>query len=232
MAIDFLPIEPGGLGINTGELLGLNTGGILGLSASLPQYIIKADSGDVAFTTMLELGVEENSNLPTEPIEQGSFANYNRTIEPIAINCRLAMQGDPADLQSLLDRLSELKTGMEKLSFIIPMASYDNLMLESFDYRRDSKSGHNLLTVDLRLKEIREVESQKTTASVTEPEPPPVAADETADPSCSSGVDYGETQTYTPSPAESASAGDETGGGGARRSVARDIGDWVRGGRS
>jgi hypothetical protein len=208
----------------------VGVGGLLSLFASQPQYIIKAESGDLAFTSMLEMGVEESTNLPTEPIEQGSFAGYNRVIEPLAINCRLATQGAPAELQDMLDKLRDLKTGFEKISFVVPMDSYDNLMLESFDYRRDQHSGHNLLTVDLRLKEIREIEGQKTTASVTEPEPPPVAADSTADGSCASAADCGEVQTYSPTAAETASAGDSTGGGGAKRSVARDIGDWIRGG--
>ena len=193
--------------------------GLMSLFASQPQYIVKAESGDVAFHSMLELGAEESSNLPEEPIEKGSFADYNRTINPITISCRLASQGTPSTLQSMIERLQELKTGTEKLTFITPMMTYENFMLESFDYRKDEHTGHNVLVVDVRLKEIREIEGQKTTSSVTEPEPP-VTDDASADGSCVCAEDYGEVQAGSPSSDEDSSA--ESSGGG-NSSILHDI---------
>lgn len=185
-----------------------------------PQYIIKARSGNVAFHSMLELGVEEGSNLPEEPIEKGSFANYNRTIKPITISCRLASQGSPLTLQVMIERLQELKMSTEKLTLITPMMAYENFMLESFDYRRDEHTGYNVLIVDVRLKEIREIEGQKTTTSVTEPEPPPVTDGASADGSCVSTEDCGEVQAGSPSSDEGSSA--ESSGGG-NSSILHDI---------
>jgi hypothetical protein len=52
--------------------------GLMSLFASQPQYVVKAESGDVAFQSMLEIGADESSSLPEEPIEAGSFAQYNR----------------------------------------------------------------------------------------------------------------------------------------------------------
>jgi hypothetical protein len=214
-------------------------------SASKPQYILKiqpeggggaegtetataglmgADNG-VAFQSMLEMSASESSSLPEEPIEQGSFASYNRTIEPITMTCRLALQGKPAEIQDVISRLQELKKGTEKLTFILPMASYENMMLESFDYRRDDHSGHNVLMVDVRLKEIREIEDQKTTSSVTEPEPPPVSEESAADGSCCSEVDCGEVQGYSPSSAE-----EEVAEAPDNRTEAKKLGDLIRGG--
>ena len=180
--------------------------GLMSLFASQPQYIVKAESGDVAFHSMLEIGADESSNLPEEPIEAGSFAQYNRVIAPVVLTVRLAAQGTPSVLQAMLDRLRELKTGTEKITLVTPMMSYENYMLESFDYRKDEHTGHNVLTVDIRLKEIREIEGQKTTSSVTEPEPPPVTADASADGSCVSAEDCGEVQGYYPSSSEESSA--------------------------
>lgn len=194
--------------------------GLMSLFASQPQYVVKAESGDIAFHSMLELGAEESSNLPEEPIEKGSFADYNRTINPITITCRLASQGSPSTLQSMIEQLQELKTGTEKLTFITPMMTYENFMLESFDYRKDEHTGHNVLVVDIRLKEIREIEGQKTTSSVTEPEPPPVTADASADGSCVSAEDCGEVQASYPSSGESSSAESSSGG---RSSALHDI---------
>ena len=237
MAINsFLPGEQSSTNVDYGfdnstfgriaSLDSFSASGLMSLFASQPQYIIKARSrsGDVAFHSILELGAEESSNLPEEPIEKGSFADYNRTINPITISCRLASQGTPSTLQSMIERLQELKTGTEKLTFITPMMTYENLMLESFDYRKDEHTGHNVLVVDVRLKEIREIEGQKTTSSVTEPEPPPVTDDASADGSCVSAEDYGEVQASYPSSSESSSAeSSSSSGGGGSSSVLHDI---------
>lgn len=179
--------------------------GVEGGEVETAAPVIGSNDG-IAFQAMLEMSATENSNLPEEPIEQGSFANYNRTIESKVLTCRLGLQGEPSEIQSTLDKLTELKEGTDKITFILPMASYENLMLESFDYRRDDHTGHNVLIVDLRLKEIREVENQKTTSSVTEPEPPPVSAADAADGSCASEVDCGEVQSYSPSSSDESAA--------------------------
>lgn len=195
--------------IASGGGFGLN--GLMSMFASKPQFIVKGENGQIEFHAMMELSVEESTNLPEEPIEQGTFATYNRIVEPIEIRCRLAAQGYPSKIQSMLDRLHELKEGTEKVSFIIPEASYDNLMLEAFDYRKDNHSGFNVLQVDLRLKEIREVPTTMTTSSVTEPEPAKVDASSTADGSCASSVDGGEVQSYSPSSSEASTAESSSG---------------------
>ena len=235
MAINsFLPGERSSTNIDYGfdnstfgriaSLDSFSASGLMSLFASQPQYIMKAGSGNIAFYSMLEIGAEESSNLPEEPIEKGSFADYNRTINPITISCRLASQGTPSTLQSMIERLQELKTGTEKLTFITPMMTYENLMLESFDYRKDEHTGHNVLVVDVRLKEIREIEGQKTTSSVTEPEPPPVTDDASADGSCVSAEDYGEVQASYPSSSESSSAeSSSSSSSGGSSSVLHDI---------
>jgi hypothetical protein len=194
--------------------------GLLGQSQSRPQYIIKTESDRLEFQAMLEMSTTEDSNLPSEPIEQSSFATYNRVIEPIDIKCRLGLQGTSAELQSTLDKLSELRKGMDKLTFVTPSASYQDLMLQGFDYRKDDHTGHNVLLVDLTLVEIREVATAKTTTSVTEPEPE-VSAEEAADGSCASADDIGEVQTSYPTGSESSSA--DSGSGGGRSSILHDV---------
>lgn len=215
----FLPGTP-----TVQEQIGLipGQGDLLGTMEAKPQYLLKSEGGEVAFTTMMEFSWEDSSRLPTEPIEQGSFATYNRIQEPKSATARLAVQGTNSEIQSLLDKLVEMKSGSDFITIVTPFNSYENMMLESFDYRRDSHSGFNLLQVDLKLKEVREVETQQTTSSVEEPEPEPVTEENAADGSCCSEVDEGEYQTYEPSGAESERAEDGESGGN-RSSVLHDI---------
>jgi hypothetical protein len=203
-------------------LLGL-TGGLFTMFCQRPQYIINSTQGRLEFQSMLEMSSEESTNLPTESIEKGSFANYNRIVEPIELRCRLAYQGYPSQIQSAIETLKTLKNGMDTVTFITPFETYENFMLESFDYRRDNHTGHNVLIADLRLKELREVETQKTTSSVNEPPPKEVSESASADGSCASAVDGGEVQTYEPSAVESSSASDESSGGGGSSSILYDV---------
>lgn len=184
-----------------------------------PPYVLQdEDNNEIAFYSMEEMSVTNTTSIPSEPIEEGSWASYNRVVEPLEATAILVMEGAEADIQTALDALNELARNEKKLTFITPFASYENMMLVSFDYRRDGNSGFNVLRVNINLKEIREVGSQKTTTAVTEP--PPVT--EQASPSDGSYVSdqtYGETPTQAPSSAEQ----DTADAGGTRRSVLAEM---------
>ena len=155
-------------------------------------WIVRGQSSAVDFNSMQEFSAEKSSRLPDEPIEKGSFATYNRIIEPRAITCRLSIEGGASKLQSAIDRLTDLCENNEKITLTTPEQSYKNMMLESFDYRRDATNGRGVLFVDLRFKEIREVQSAQTTTSVEEAEP--IEAEDAADGSVCDDIDDGEMQ--------------------------------------
>lgn len=155
-------------------------------------WIVKGQSSAVDFNSMQEFSAEKSSRLPDEPIEKGSFATYNRIIEPRSITCQLSVEGSASKLQSAIDRLTDLCENDEKITLTTPEQSYPNMMLESFDYRRDAMNGRGVLYVDLRFKEIREIASQQTTTSVEEAEP--IEAEDAADGSVCDDIDDGEMQ--------------------------------------
>ena len=155
-------------------------------------WIVKGQTAAVDFNSMQEFSAEKSSRLPDEPIEKGSFATYNRIIEPRSITCQLSVEGSASKLQSAIDRLTDLCENDEKITLTTPEQSYPNMMLESFDYRRDAMNGRGVLYVDLRFKEIREVASQQTTTSVEEAEP--IEAEDAEDGSVCDDIDDGEMQ--------------------------------------
>ena len=169
------------------------------------SWIVKGDTARVDFSSMVEFTQEKSSRIPDEPIEKGSFSTYNRVIEPRSITCRLAVKGKAADLQNAVDRLTELTENDEKITLTTPEQNYPNMMLESFDYRRDATNGRGVLYVDLRLKEIREVQSAQTTTAVEEAEEP-IDAEDAEDGSVCDDVDGGEVQGSQASRAEEKAA--------------------------
>ena len=181
------------------------------------SWIVRGQKAAVDFNSMQEFSAEKSSRLPDEPIEKGSFSTYNRVIEPRSISCRLSVEGKAADLQNAIDRLTELAENDEKITLTTPEQSYKNMMLESFDYRRDASNGRGVLYVDLRFKEIREVASQQTTTAVEEAEEP-IDAEDAEDGSVADDVDDGEVQGTQASEAE-----EEAEGSGKKRSFLADI---------
>lgn len=153
-------------------------------------WIVKGQTAAVDFNSMQEFSAEKSSRLPDEPIEKGSFSTYNRIIEPRSITCQLSVEGSAQKLQSAIDRLTDLCENDEKITLTTPEQSYPNMMLESFDYRRDATNGRGVLYVDLRFKEIREVASQQTTTSVEEP----IEPEDAEDGSVCNDIDDGEMQ--------------------------------------
>ena len=180
-------------------------------------WIVRGQSSAVDFNSMQEFSAEKSSRLPDEPIEKGSFSTYNRIIEPHSITCRLSIEGGASKLQSAIDRLTTLCENNEKITLTTPEQSYKNMMLESFDYRRDATNGRGVLFVDLRFKEIREVQSAQTTTSVEEAEP--IEAEDAADGSVCDDVDDGEMQGVDASAAEQEA--EES--GGTNRSILAEI---------
>lgn len=169
--------------------------------SSRKSWIVRGQTSSVDFSSMQEFSAEKSSRLPDEPIEKGSFGTYNRIIEPRTITCRLAVEGSAAKLQSAIDRLTTLCENDEKITLTTPEQNYPNMMLESFDYRRDVMSGRGILYVDLRFKEIREVKSAQTTTSVEEAEEP-IDAEDAEDGSVCDDIDDGEMQATQASDAE------------------------------
>ena len=128
--------------------------------------IVKDGRAVIAFTSMLAVEISSDSTLPEEPIEKGSFATYNRTLYSDRMQVKLGIEGDEAELQRAQDVLKELKTGTDVFSLATPDYEHQNLTLEGYDYTRDTTAAGGLLVVDLRLKEIREVETATTVVPV------------------------------------------------------------------
>lgn len=128
--------------------------------------IYKNGRAVISFTSLLDCDLQSDSAIPEEPLEKGSFASYNRTQQSKRMRVRLAIEGDSADLQRAQETLEELKSATDVFSLVTPDYEHENLALESYSYTRNQHQGAGLLIVDLRLKEIREVQTGTATLTV------------------------------------------------------------------
>lgn len=139
----------------------------------------------VAFTSFIDIDLRNEGQALSYPVEEGSFADYNKVDTPLDIRVTLAAQGTDADFEYILARLDEYKRAAVTLSVSTPSALYENMTLESYSYKRSRDANAGMLTVELSLIEVREVETQVTTTVITKPK----------NPTSSGKVNTGKTQT-------------------------------------
>lgn len=148
------------------------------------------------FDVFCEMEVKAENSVAYEQLEKGSFAAYNKQASPMEIRCVLASSKAYYQQQDMLAALDQLCEGTDLVSLITPAQEYQNLNLESYNYRRTETNGAALLTVELRLVEIRQVESAATTQVVEEK--PKITQSSSKNPSNADTQDTGKTQTKQP----------------------------------
>lgn len=186
---------------------------LLGLA---PVWTLQNEGGGTAvdFDVFLGIDFSGDNQVAHEPIEQGGFASYNKQNTPKEISVELACTKMYFNQQPVLENIDKLASGVQKLSLVTPSSEYKNLNLESYSYRRTEDAGAGMLVVELKLIEVREVETKKKTTASESPksegkEGKPI--EKAKNPSHDSTKKTGRTQTKEP-----------------RRSILRGGGDWVR----
>lgn len=97
------------------------------------------------------------SKISTFPVENGGFSSYNKITSPFDIRMAMTCSGrGPMSREAFLAKLAELKDALTLLTVTTPDAVYKSLNLVAFDYRRTSRSGVSLLSVDAGFTEVRE----------------------------------------------------------------------------
>ena len=173
---------------------------LLGLA---PVWTLQNEGGGTAVDFDVFLGIDfaGDNQVAHEPIEQGGFASYNKQNTPKEITVELACTKMYFSQQPVLESIDKLASGVQKLSLVTPSSEYKNLNLESYTYRRTDDAGAGMLVVELKLVEIREVETKKKTTASESPksegkEGKPV--EKSKNPSNDSKVKTGRTQTKEP----------------------------------
>lgn len=147
----------------------------------------EAGATALTFTSFIDIDFKNDGQALAYPVELGSFAQYNKVRTPLSIRVTLGLQGTDVDFEYFLLKLNEYQSGAVKLAVSTPSALYESLTLESYSYKRSRENGAGMLTVELSLVEVREVETQVTTTVISRPKNP-TSADKT---------DTGKTQADT-----------------------------------
>jgi len=149
-------------------------------------------SGNLVFDvdSVLSLKQSAKAKASTFPVELGSFAGFNKVLEPFQNKVRLAVNGlaRVATFQAALD--TELAS-TNLYNVVTPTKVYLNVTLESYGHDQTADNGGvSGLVVDLALLQIREVTPAYATAALP--------AAKCKNPTSASKQTGGKGQTQTP----------------------------------
>lgn len=94
------------------------------------------------------------------PIEQGSFASYNKVEVSANPTVRLIMSGSQTERQTFLLAIDAACKSTELYTIVTPEIQYANYSIERYSCSRSARQGMTMLIVDIMLKEIRQVSAK------------------------------------------------------------------------
>lgn len=116
--------------------------------------------------TVTAFDLRKGWSISDHPVEDGSFASYNKVYEPFRGTVRFVKGGSLAERELFLAEIEAIADTLVLYEIVTPEAVYDNVNITGFSYRRTAIDGVSMLTVDVTCEEVRVTES--TSYSTTE----------------------------------------------------------------
>lgn len=131
---------------------------------------ILSDIGIGSYLSTYSMDLHQETRISDFPVERGSFASYNKVILPLETNIICNFSGSVSDRSLFLSQIEEACLSNQVYDITTPEATYIGFNLENYRLLRSPEAGANLLSIEIMIKEIREVEAQySNTAVITSP---------------------------------------------------------------
>jgi hypothetical protein len=182
---------------NAATIADTATFGLLGVSDALDLLIgaeqvqwgiFETETGlpVVIADSVLGFDYRNGAKIADFPVEDGTFATYNKTATPFDIKVRMVCGGDDERRRSFIEAIEAASRSLTLYDVVTPQAAYANANIEAWDYRRDTSGGAGIIVADLYLREVREATAAYSVAPVPK------------SPSAASTVDMGRVQPVKP----------------------------------
>jgi hypothetical protein len=110
--------------------------------------------------SVLQLEYRGESRISSAPMEQGTFASYNKIASPYDLRLVITCGGNGVmSRDDFLSTLSALANSTALCTVVTPDAIFADCNLASFDYRRQANNGATLIIADCFFQEIRQTAS-------------------------------------------------------------------------
>lgn len=189
--------------INSVSLLVANVQNVLDMFSG-PRWGIFNDAGEPLLIgdSVVNVDYKRESRISDYPIEKGQFANYNKVQTPYEARVAFAVGGKEEDRTEFLAICDKLITTLQIVTVVTPEVVYESANVIHYDYRRSSRSGVTMLTVEVWIQEIRQTASSAFTQTATENPTTPTeatgSAPATQQPASAAPTSTGTVQPTTP----------------------------------
>jgi hypothetical protein len=187
MPIDIIPkslypVVPQALGVPTllrsgAQLLDTVTLGYLGASDALSQVIgsevVRWGVYDASGTsigdydTMAAVEYRNDANISDYPVEDGSFASYNKVDSAFDVSVRMVCGGSDARRAAFQAACETARRTLRLFTIVTPTRTYQDVNFVSIGVHHTRTEGANLLTVELQAREVRNTASEQQSDAKT-----------------------------------------------------------------
>ena len=152
------------IGLGGAALIKAIFGNVWGLFNEFGLPVLFADN-------VLGLSYQAASSIANAPIEQGSFASYNKVANPAQAVVQMSKgSGSSLERGAFLAQLLAYKGSTLKFYVISPEFVHHNMCITGVDYARSAQEGVQLIVVNVQLEEVREVKVNYSFEEVAAPE--------------------------------------------------------------
>lgn len=115
-------------------------------------------------TSVFRIGYMQEYTLPTNPIQDGSFATFNKIATPFEIQLRMVKSGSLLDRAKFLDDMERIGASLQLYRIVTPERTYQPVNISSCGLVREGAQGAFFFAeVDITVVEVRQVTPQYST---------------------------------------------------------------------
>ena len=121
--------------------------------------------------SVLSMNVGGASSASDFPVEEGSFATYNKVIRPETVRVSYAVSGSASDRALFLSEIRDAKNNNTLLDVYMPetVGLYQNYTIVNYQMNRSADSGASIFYIDVDLIEVKEVSAKYIASSKKTP---------------------------------------------------------------
>ena len=127
--------------------------GVFDVATNLPVF---------DYDTFVDFKLQANVKVSDFPVEQGSFATYNKVNHPNKVKVKLAVTDTPARRHAFLITLDTVLKSTQLVNVVTQDATYLNVTLDTYSYERTKVGGWGKVVAELSFLEVRQVTPQYT----------------------------------------------------------------------
>ena len=113
------------------------------------------------------------SNILNYPVEEGSFASYNKIKTPRSHTVIMSKGGSTSVRTAFIQKLEELQESLDLFAIVTPEKNYINVNIDRVEFRRTATNGAGMIMASIHFVEIRQAEiafSGQASPTATKPQ--------------------------------------------------------------